>query len=147
MLPRSASILDVGCADNWFKKSAAVRGFTNVTGIDLAPPADIVGDILEWRGLGLEPQSFDAIVAFELVEHGDFSQPLHDLLKPDGLLMVTTPVPKRDPVCRVFEALHLLQRRTSPHTHLIDLRTFPRFTVMDWRVKAFISQWAILRPD
>ena len=147
MLPKSARILDLGCADNWFKGAAAERGWRNVVGIDLAPPADVVGDVNRWRELGLEPHSFDAIVAFEVVEHGDFSQPMHDLLKPDGFLMVTTPVPRWDPVCRAFEALHLLQKRTSPHTHLVDLRSFPRFTVVDRRVKAVISQWAVLRPQ
>jgi 2-polyprenyl-3-methyl-5-hydroxy-6-metoxy-1,4-benzoquinol methylase len=147
MLPKTARILDVGCGDNWFKQSAAAKGWTNVTGIDLAPPADIVGNVLDWPNLELEAHSFDAIIAFEVVEHGDFSQALHDLLKVDGLLMVTTPVPKLDPVCRAFEALHLLQRRTSPHTHLVDLREFPRFTVVHRQIKAVISQWAVLRPE
>jgi 2-polyprenyl-3-methyl-5-hydroxy-6-metoxy-1,4-benzoquinol methylase len=147
MLQNSAGILDVGCADNWFKAAAAERGWTNVTSIDLTPPADIVGDIFDWPELGLAAHSFDAIVAFEFVEHGDFSQPLHDLLKPDGVLMVTTPVPKLDAVCRVFERLHLLQPRDSPHTHLIDVGEFPRFTLVNRRVKAVISQWAVLRPE
>lgn len=147
MLPKSARILDLGCADNWFKGAAADRGWNNVVGIDLAPPADIVGDVNRWKELGLEAHSFDAVVAFEVVEHGDFSNPIHDLLKPDGLLMATTPVPRWDPVCQVLEALHLLQKRTSPHSHLIDLRTFPRFKVVDRRIKAVISQWAVLRPE
>ena len=147
MLPKSARILDLGCADNWFKGAAADRGWNNVVGIDLAPPADIVGDVNCWKELGLAAHSFDAVVAFEVVEHGDFSKPIHDLLKPDGLLMVTTPVPRWDPVCRGLEVLHLLQKRTSPHSHLIDLRDFPRFKVVDRRVKAVISQWAVLRPE
>ena len=109
MLPKSSRILDLGCADNWFKQAAADRGWHNVIGIDLAPPADIVGDVNRWRELDIEPHSFDAVIAFEVVEHGDFSQAVHDLLQPDGLFMLTTPVPRWDPVCRAFEALHLLQ--------------------------------------
>jgi 2-polyprenyl-3-methyl-5-hydroxy-6-metoxy-1,4-benzoquinol methylase len=145
-LPKDARILDFGCADGWFKRAAAAAGFHHVTGLDLTPPADIVGDIFEWRALGLQPHSFDVIVAFEVVEHGDFSAPMQELLKPDGRLIVTTPVPRFDPLCRLLEALHLLQQRTSPHTHLIDLRRFPRFEVVERRIKAGISQWAILRP-
>ena len=146
MLPKDARILDVGCGDNWFKHSAAERGWDHVLGIDLAPPADIVGDVKDWRNLGLAPRSFDAIVAFEVIEHGDFSAPMYDLLKPEGLLLVTTPVPRFDPVCKVLERFRLLQRRTSPHTHLLDLREFPRFTVVDRQIKAVISQWVVLRP-
>lgn len=146
MLPKSARILDIGCADNWFSRAAAAEGWHGVVGVDLCPGADIVGDIFKWRDLGLEPHSFDAIVAFEVVEHGDFSQPFHDLLKPDGLLMLTTPVPRLDPLLRVMESLRLLQQRTSPHTHLVDLRQFPRFAVVERRIKAAMSQWAVLRP-
>ena len=145
-LPTTARILDVGCADNWFKAAAAEQGWPNVTGLDLCPSADVVGDIFAWRSLGLEPHSFDAVVAFEVVEHGDFSEPLHDLLKPDGYLMLTTPVPRMDWACRALEALHLLQRRTSPHDHLVDLRRFPRFETVERHVKAGMAQWGILRP-
>jgi 2-polyprenyl-3-methyl-5-hydroxy-6-metoxy-1,4-benzoquinol methylase len=146
-LPKDARILDVGCADNWFKRAAAEGGWNDVIGLDLYPPADVVGDVFEWRALGLEPHSFDAIVAFEVVEHGDFSLPFSELIKPDGYLILTTPVPRFDPVCRLLEAMRLLQRRTSPHSHLIDLRKFPRFLVAERRIKVGISQWAILRPE
>jgi SAM-dependent methyltransferase len=146
LLPQDAQILDVGCSDNWFKRAAAKIGWTNVTGLDLHPPADVVGDVFEWRSLGLEPHSFDAIVAFEVLEHGDFALPIWELLKPDGVLMATTPIPRMDPFCRFMERLHLLQQRTSPHSHLLDLRDLQHFEVEERRVKAGISQWAVLRP-
>jgi len=146
MLPKDALILDVGCAAGWFQKMAAARGYTNVIGVDLVGPADIVGDIMAWRDLGLTAHSFDAIFAFEVIEHGDFSLSFHELLKPDGRLFLTTPLPAMDPVCKVLEALRLLQRRTSPHDNLIDLRRFPRFEVIERRIKAGISQWGVLRP-
>lgn len=141
-----ARILDLGCADNWFKRVAAAKGWHNVTGIDLSPPADIVGSVFDWRDLGLQAHSFDAIVAFEVIEHGDFSLPMWELLKPDGLLFATTPVPAFDPVCKLFERARLLQQRTSPHSHLTDLRELARFEPVERRIKAVISQWAVLRP-
>ena len=144
---KQAVILDIGCSNNWFKDAAGARGWSNVVGLDLYPPADIVGDVLEWRSLGLEPHSFDAIVAFEVIEHGDFSRVMWDLLKPDGLLFATTPIPRMDPACRVLERMGLLQRRTSPHTHLTDLRRLPYFSVLERRIRAGVSQWAVLRPD
>jgi len=146
-LSPDALVLDVGCGDNWFKRAAATRGFTGVTGLDLYPPADIIGDIRSWQSLGLLPHSFDAIVAFEVVEHGDYSESFRELLKPNGKLFLTTPLPAMDGVCRMLESLRLLQRRTSPHTHLIDLRHFPRFDVVERHVKSGVSQWAILRPS
>jgi hypothetical protein len=94
----------------------------------------------------LEPNSFDLFVAFEVVEHGDYSMPIYELLKPDGRLMATTPVPRFDPLCRALEAFGMVQRRTSPHTHLIDLRRFPRIGVSERQINAGVSEWAILRP-
>lgn len=145
-LAADARILDMGCGDGWFQEGCAALGRENVTGIDLYPPADIVGDVHDWAALGLEPHSFDAIVAFEVVEHDDFWEVFHELLKPDGVLIVTTPVPVVDPLLRVLEALRMLQRRSSPHDHLTDVRGVPHFTVAERRIKAFVSQWAVLRP-
>lgn len=142
---RDASILDVGCSTNWFKRSANKRGWTNVTGLDLAAPADIVGDVFNWPYLGLHAGSWDAITAFEVLEHADFAPVFHQLLKPGGLLFATTPVPAMDPVCHALERVGLLQRRTSPHTHLTNLREVSGFEVVDYKIKAGISQWAVLR--
>jgi Methyltransferase domain len=141
-----ARILDLGCADNWFKRAASSRGWPYVTGIDLEPPADIVGNVFEWRELGLDAHSFDAIVAFEVIEHGDFAGVMWDLLKSDGLLLATTPIPRMDPICRVLEGFGLLQRRSSPHSHLTDLRQLAGFDIVERQIRAGISQWAVLRP-
>jgi hypothetical protein len=143
---RDAKVLDVGCADGWAQEWARGRGWADITGLDLMPPADVVGDIREWKNLGLEAHSFDAILAFEVLEHGDFAASLHDLLRPDGRLMATTPVPHMDWLCQVGEAAGLLQRRTSPHTHLVDLRQLPRFKAVEHHVKGLVSQWGVLRP-
>jgi len=145
-IPSVAAILDVGCADGWVRQWAQQRGWTNITGVDLAFPADIVGNICDWPRLGLKAHSFDVIIVFEVVEHGDLSEALRELLKPDGLLMATTPVPHLDWACKAMEAMGLLQRRTGAHTHLVDLRKYPGFRVVDRRIKGFVSQWAILAP-
>jgi 2-polyprenyl-3-methyl-5-hydroxy-6-metoxy-1,4-benzoquinol methylase len=145
-VPKDARILDIGCSDNWFRRAAAAKGWTNVVGLDLKAPADIVGNVFDWRDLGLEPHSFDAVVAFEVLEHGDFGRPIHELLKGDGLLFATTPIPRMDPFCHLMEKLHLLQQRTSPHTHLTDLRHLEGFEVVERKIKAGVSQWGVLRP-
>lgn len=142
-----ARILDLGCADGWVGRWARDHGFDDVTGIDLSPPADIVGDIRDWRSLGLEPHSYDVVIAFEVVEHGDYAAAIRAVLKPAGRLMATTPVPRWDWVCRLAEGVGLFQKRTSPHTHLVDLRHYPGFTCDQRAVRAGVAQWAILRPD
>ena len=144
-IPQGARVLDVGCASGWVEEWARPRGW-DVVGLDVRPPADIVGDITQWRDLGLEPHSFDVIVAFEVVEHGDISGALRDLLKPDGLLMVTTPVPRWDWFCELLERLRILQPRVGEHSWLVDLREYPQFTVVDYEVRGVIAQWGILAP-
>lgn len=146
-IPKDAAILEVGCADGWVGRWARARGWTNLTGLDLEPPADVVGDINTWRDLGLRAHSYDVIVAFEVVEHGDFALALHELVKPDGRLMVTTPVPRLDWACQLMERAGLLQPRGGEHSHLVDLREYPKFRVLDRRVKGLVAQWAVLAPE
>jgi cyclopropane fatty-acyl-phospholipid synthase-like methyltransferase len=106
-VPKDASILEIGCADGWVGDYAVRNGWTRFTGVDILPPSRslahpfVLGDINQWQRLGLAAGSFDAIVAFEVIEHGDFFAAIEALLRPGGLLLVTTPVPRMDWLCRV----------------------------------------------
>src|SRR3954452_11087520 len=144
-VPRDAAILEVGCGNGTAKRWAEGHGY-RVVGLDLRAPADIVGDVNEWRALGLAPHSFDVILAFEVIEHGDLAKALHDLIKPDGVLMLTTPVPRMDWACKLMESAGILQRRTGEHTHLVDIRRYPHFRVVERRIRGLVSQWGILAP-
>jgi 2-polyprenyl-3-methyl-5-hydroxy-6-metoxy-1,4-benzoquinol methylase len=145
-------ILEIGCADGWVGAYAMAHGWHRFVGIDVVePPAPlphefVYGDIQDWQQLGLEPGSFDAVIAFEVVEHGDFFKAIGELLRPGGLLLVTTPLPHRDWICKILEAVRLNQRRTSPHDHLIYLRDFPaEFHPVRTEVKAGLSQWGVFQ--
>ena len=144
-VPRDARILEIGAGDGWLGAALRTRGFTRYTGLDLRPPADVVGDVNDWEAAGLRPESFDVVVAFEVVEHVDCFRACHELLAPGGALFVTTPVPSRDWIMRLLEAVGLNQRRTSPHDRLIDLRTAPWFAQREIRIVGGLSQWAVLR--
>lgn len=143
-IPKTAAVLEIGCGSGWVGRHLRENGWANYTGVDIVPPADVVGDIRAWRDLGLAPASFDAILAFEVVEHVDCFQACYDLLRPGGMLMVTTPVPSRDWVMKVLERVGLNQKRTSPHDHLIDLRAAPYFEERVLKTVAFLAQWGVL---
>ena len=63
-------ILEVGSGSGWFATQLRQYGHA-VTTLDLCPPADVIGDIREWPRLGLAANTFDVIIALELIEHVD----------------------------------------------------------------------------
>lgn len=144
-LPKDARILEIGCGSRWVGDHLRANGWVNYIGVDLAPPADIVGDIRDWQGLGLAAESFDAIVAFEVIEHVDLTAEALALLKPGGLFLLTSPVPHMDWAMKLLEAVGLNQRRTSPHDHLVYFERLPGFEPVSLLRKAGLSQWGILR--
>ena len=144
-LPKDGRILEVGCGDGWFGRQLRDLGWTGYAGLDLSPPADIVGDIREWRSLGIEAASFDAVIAFEVVEHVPCFQEMHDVLKPGGLLMLTSPLPGMDWLCRLLETAGLNQRRTSPHDHLVRFTEIPLFEPVAIKTPGHIAQWGVFR--
>jgi len=142
-IPREARILEIGCGQGWVAEHLRRGGWRHYVGIDLFPPADIVGDIHAWRGLGLEPQSFDVIIAFEVVEHVDCFRECYELLKPGGKLMLTSPLPAADRVMRILEAIGVNQKRTSPHDHLVHFESIPYFQQKEIKIVGLLSQWGI----
>jgi len=126
--PRSR-VLDVGANQGWLTQRLREQGFQAVS-IDLIGPADFVGDINRWQELGLSPQSFDAVVAMEVIEHVDCLDSLRSLCKPGGLIMLSSPHPRWDWFMRVLEHLRLTQMRTSEHINLTDFRTVPLSAVV-----------------
>jgi cyclopropane fatty-acyl-phospholipid synthase-like methyltransferase len=132
-VPKTARILEIGCGDGWLGNRLRAGGWSRYVGLNLVPPADVVGDVLAWRQLGLQPRSFDVIVAFEVVEHVPCFDAMYELLADDGRCLVTTPLPAMDWACRVLEMLGINQKRTSPHSHLV----YP----------ALLGQWAVMRKN
>jgi SAM-dependent methyltransferase len=145
-IPKSARILEVGCAEGWLGQYLKTHGWLNYVGLDLRPgAADVVGDIRDWQKLAIPARSFDVILAFEVVEHIHCFQEFFDLLKPGGLLMLTSPVPHWDWVCQCLEKLGLNQPRTSPHDHLIDFKEVPLFEPVEIKIVGLLAQWGKFR--
>jgi 2-polyprenyl-3-methyl-5-hydroxy-6-metoxy-1,4-benzoquinol methylase len=142
-LPKTARILEVGCGAGWVGEYLERHGWHNYVGLDIVPPADVVGDVRDWANLGLEADSFDAVAAFEVVEHVDCFRACYDLLKPGGRMLITTPLPHRDWVMKALETCGLNQKRTSPHDHLVYLNQVPLFAEKRVKTVAGLSQWAV----
>ncbi|MCH6547722.1 MAG: class I SAM-dependent methyltransferase [Gemmatimonadetes bacterium] len=95
-------LLDVGCGAGFFLDAARQRGY-DVSGVDLSPvPAaharenlglDVTVDSL--YGLKAPAAAFDAVTIFQTIEHDPnpdaFCAELFRILRPGGVLMVTTP--------------------------------------------------------
>lgn len=138
-------VLEIGPGEGWFRSAVdSVMNVDYVT-LDIDAAADIHGDIRRWRELGLEAASFDVIVAFEVVEHIDCFQESYDLLKPGGLMLITTPMPHADWLLKLLEHLHLTQKRTSAHSNLVYLRDIRGFSPGKVRSPFGIGQWAVFR--
>jgi 2-polyprenyl-3-methyl-5-hydroxy-6-metoxy-1,4-benzoquinol methylase len=145
-LDKNASILEIGAGSGWVGSYLKNKGYKNYIGLDIKPGgADIVGDIKDSRSLPFSEEQFDIIIAFEVIEHVDCLRECHYFLKRDGLLMLTTPLPSMDWLCRLFEILGLNQKRTSPHCNLVDIQRIPGFITKEYAIIGLMGQWGIYR--
>ncbi len=144
-IPPQSKILEVGCADGWVSNYFREEANKHYIGMDVFAPADIIGNILDWKNLGIERESFDVIVAFEVIEHVDCFREFFDLLKPGGLLMLTSPVPHMDWLCKLLEVIGLNQKRTSEHSHLIYFKDIPFFETLEIKTVGLMAQWGKFR--
>ena len=138
-------VLEIGSGDGWFRRAVEASRSVSYLTIDLRSGADIQGDIRDWRKVGLQPESFDVVIAFEVVEHTDCFRESLELLKPGGLLLITTPMPHADWLLKLLELLRLAQRRTSPHSNLVYLRSVRGFSTVEMRTPYGLVQWAVFR--
>ena len=144
-IPKASRIFEVGCADGWLGRYLNENGWRHYVGLDLTPPADIVGNILDWKGLGIREQSFDVIIAFEVIEHVSCFQELFDMLVPGGSLLLSSPIPHMDWLLKIFEKIGLTQKRTSPHDHIVYFKDIPLFEPVEVRTVGCMAQWGKFR--
>lgn len=145
-LQYGASILEVGSGFGWFSEQLITNGY-KVTTIDIEnPKADIIGDINEWESLGVEKNSFDAVVALEVIEHVDCLSSLCSTCKIGGLIMLSSPHPNWDWAMKILESLKLTQKRTSPHINLTYFENI-QLPAVERKRPLFIHQVAIFRNE
>ena len=129
-------ILDLGCGDMWFSNYLKEKGY-NVSGFSLCKPADIVGDVKNYK---FKRNYYDVVIAIEMVEHVDCFKEIEEMLKPNGLLIITTPTPHLDWFCFLMERVGLFQSRgDTPHKYLIYLKDIPIFKPILAKTYLFIQ--------
>ena len=83
-------ILDIGSARWNYPKNRF--GKDNVTTLDLEPPADVIGNVMN---MPFADNSFDCVICLETLEHVEnpFTalKEIHRVLKPNGKLISSTP--------------------------------------------------------
>lgn len=142
-IPRTAKILEIGSGSGWVGDYLRKNGYLDYTGIDIVAPADIVGDIHDYKDIGLKAESFDVIIAFEVVEHVNCFNECYELLALGGRLMLTSPVPHMDWFLKILEFIGLNQKRTSRHDNLIYFSDINIFSSSHIKIVGFLSQWGI----
>jgi 2-polyprenyl-3-methyl-5-hydroxy-6-metoxy-1,4-benzoquinol methylase len=138
-------VLEIGPGEGWFRNTVEKLMSVDYVTVDTDAAADIERDIKQWPTYNLQAGSFEVVVAFEVVEHVDCLKECYDLLKPGGLLLLTTPLPHADWLLKILEALWLTQKRTSAHSNLIYLRSIPGFAKQRGRTVFGIGQWGVFR--
>lgn len=104
---RGKRVLDIGCGEGWIERMLLEKGARRIDAIDIS--ADVikkakkaklkkvhyqVGDAIN---LPFAKNSFDAVVAFEVLEHipanteGEMFSEINRVLKPGGELFLSTP--------------------------------------------------------
>lgn len=98
-VPKHAAIVDLGCGTGAWLARLDAAGYTNLLGVDQAPPVGscFMRADLEDPGAALASRygTCDLVTAIEVVEHvanqGRFWDLVAALLKPGGRALVTTP--------------------------------------------------------
>ena len=110
LIPKGTkSVLDAGCGSTWVAKALQHSKIFHVSldistvnpqkALELYPSPDHVGIVADSYHLPFRNNSFDCVIAAEIIEHLDkpaeFTEELLRVVKPGGVLIVTTPYRER----------------------------------------------------
>jgi len=144
-------ILDVGCGNRFITNTIKNAGY-NIIGIDkftskeakwITEDPDFVMDAMN---MTFNDNSFDVVLALEVIEHCNCIDEIKRVLKFNGLFFCSTPSPTTDWIRKILIALRLLENQDfADHDNLIDLRKI-RMNLLEYR-KMFLrtSQFGIFK--
>jgi SAM-dependent methyltransferase len=88
-LPRAARVLDYGCGNGAFIRIASGAGF-DVDGFDVIPEA--VAMLKQWNKYVTDPRDYDAVTAWDVIEHIDEPNIFLERIRKNAFLFVSLPV-------------------------------------------------------
>jgi len=126
-LPAGAQVLDVGCGNGVISRSLGEKGF-NVQGVDVSPKAierarslnkfsNVKFDVVSAEQLVANGQQYHAVICSEVLEHlnepNKLLKVLHEILKEDGVLIVTVPNGKGPREVLITKPVITLQKKNN----------------------------------
>ena len=128
-------ILDLGCGDGWFTKLLVSKGFDCV-GID----THVREEERFYQGsankIPFPNDHFDCIIMFEVIEHIDPScyNEINRVLKNHGKIILSTILPKSDPIVHLLSKLKIADPYITPHINLVKIKNLPWKMITEDRI-------------
>ena len=126
---RRIKILDVGCGDRFITNTIKNAGY-NIIGIDKFTSKEIKwitedpDFVMDAMNMTFNDNSFDVVLALEVIEHCNCMDEIKRVLKPNGLFFCSTPSPTTDWIRKILIASRLLENQDfAGHDNIIDLRS------------------------
>jgi 2-polyprenyl-3-methyl-5-hydroxy-6-metoxy-1,4-benzoquinol methylase len=126
-LPAGAEVLDVGCGNGVISRSLGEKGFT-VQGIDVSAKAierarslnkysNVKFDVVSAEQLVANGQQYHAVICSEVLEHlnepAKLLKVLHEILKENGVLIVTVPNGKGAREVLITKPVQKMQKKNN----------------------------------
>jgi len=142
-------ILDVGCGNKYILNKVKKAGYY-IIGIDKESPEisswmkEYPEVVMDATKLAFKDNTFDVIVALEVIEHAPCAPEINRVLKPEGFFFCSTPSPGTDWVRRILVKLKVLEDQDfEHHDHLVDLKNVPMTLRKRRKMFLWTSQFGI----
>lgn len=139
-----ARLLEIGAGDGWLGPYLIHAGFLGYRRLAATPPADHLGELPDWRALGLAPASFEIVLAFDGLPDRRAYADCFALLVPGGRLFVTAPRPERRGLARLLTRLGA-RRANAGDAEPLEPATLGGFRVRKRQRAGFADEWVSLQ--
>jgi len=125
-LSKNMKILDLGCGSGWLTKFLNSKGFDCV-GVDI----DQKNEPPFYKGtaekIPFRDKLFDCIIMIEVIEHisPKCYNEINRVLKDGGKIILSTILPKSDPIVNLMSRLKMVDPYVTPHINLVHIEKLP----------------------